>query len=201
MASGVWFGVLGMLDIQHDGTAVAVSAGKQRAVLAVLLARANRVVSFGELADAVWDGAPAAGARSTIRNYIRVLRQGLGPAAGGRIVTREPGYLIRLGEDELDLLRFAGLCEKGGAAVQASAWQRASDALGEALALWRGTPFADIPCQRLHRDEGPAWEQLRLQAIEWRVDADLAILDNLHHPDAAQARARLSRPVQRQQPR
>jgi DNA-binding SARP family transcriptional activator len=162
-----------VLDIQHDSTAVAVSAGKQRAVLAVLLARANRVVSFGELADAVWDGTPAAGARTTIRNYVRVLRRGLGPAAGGRIVTREPGYLIRLGEDELDLLRFAGLCEEGGAAVRASTWQRASDALGEALALWRGTPFADIPCQLLHRDEGPAWEQLRLQAIEWRVDADL----------------------------
>jgi DNA-binding SARP family transcriptional activator/tetratricopeptide (TPR) repeat protein len=173
MASGVWFGVLGMLDIRQDGKAVAVSAGKQRAVLAVLLARANRVVSFGELADAVWDGAPAAGARSTIRNYVKALRQGLGPAAGARILTREPGYLIRLGENELDLLRFAARCEEGGAAVRASAWQQASAALGEALELWRGTPFTDVPCQLLHRDEGPAWEQLRLQAIEWRVDADL----------------------------
>jgi len=78
----VWFGVLGVLDIRHEGAVTAVSAGKQRAVLAVLLARANQVVSFGELADTVWDGAPAAGARSTIRNYVRVLRQGLGPVGG-----------------------------------------------------------------------------------------------------------------------
>lgn len=57
--------------------------------------------------------------------------------------------------------------------MRAGGWQRASDVLGEALDLWRGPPFADIPCQLLHREEVPGWEQLRLQAIEWRVDAGL----------------------------
>jgi DNA-binding Lrp family transcriptional regulator/DNA-binding SARP family transcriptional activator len=169
----MWFGVLGVLVIRHEGTVIGISAAKQRAVLAALLVRANRVVSFGELADTVWDGAPSTGARTTTRNYIKVLRQALGPAAGARIITRDPGYLIQLDDGELDLLRFTRLCQEGGAAVRAGAWRRASDVLREGLQLWRGAPFADIPCPLLHRDEVPGLEQLRLQAIEWRVEADL----------------------------
>jgi DNA-binding SARP family transcriptional activator len=164
--------MLGPLSVRTADEEVAIAAGKQRVVLAALLVRANRVVSFDELASAVWDCAPPASSRVTLRNYVKCLRQILGPTAS-RLVTRDPGYLIRLGPDELDMLRFRALCERGGAAVRQADWERAAAEFAEALALWRGTPLADIPSDQLRLDVVPGLERLRCQATEWRIDADL----------------------------
>src|SRR6266704_650704 len=101
----MWVGVLGPLCVRDGDVTMPVSAAKQRALLAVLLVRANYVVSFDELAETVWEGAPAPGARTAVRNYVRRLRQALGPAVGSRIITHHPGYVFEAGEDELDLLR------------------------------------------------------------------------------------------------
>jgi DNA-binding SARP family transcriptional activator len=131
------------------------------------------VVSFDALAEIAWDGVPPGGARATVRSYVSRLRQRLGCPVGDRIVTRDPGYLIDVGEDECDLLRFTSLCRAGGAAVQAESWAVAARALHDALALWRAEPLLDIQSQLLHRDEVPRLEQLRLQALEWRIEADL----------------------------
>jgi DNA-binding SARP family transcriptional activator len=150
-----------------------VPAGKLRVLLAALLVHANDALSYDALGEALWDGEPPPGARATIRNYVKRLRQVLGPVVGARIVTRDPGYLIELANDELDLLRFTLLCKEGGAAVHTGAWPRASARLGAALALWRGAPLVDVPSEVLQRDEVPRLEQIRLQAAEWRIDADL----------------------------
>ena len=169
----MWLAVLGPLHIGTEDAEIAVPAAKQRAVLAALLVRANQVVSFGELAENVWDGAPPPTARVTLRNYVKCLRRLLGPADGTRIITRDPGYLLRVREDEADLLRFGSLSRQGAEAMQAADWPQAAGILAEALALWRGEPLADIPSDMLRRDAGPRLEQLRLQTLEWRVDADL----------------------------
>ena len=168
-------GVLGPLLIRHEDSAISVPAARQRAVLAVLLVNANRVVSADELADVVWDGAPPPAARVTVRGYIRRLRRLLGPAVCSRIATRSLGYAAEFDPVELDLLRFAELCRDGGAALRAGSWTQSSDALGEALGLWRGTPLSDVPCERLQREDVPRLDRMRLQAAEWRAEAELRL--------------------------
>lgn len=169
------FGLLGPLLV-HDGeTLVRVPKGRQRALLAVLLMRAGTPVPLGALAEVVWEEEPPSGAAVTLRSHVLRLRRVLGPRAGARVVTRYPGYLLQATEDEVDLLRFRSLCRDGAAAMRMDAWSQADELLGEALALWRGTPFADIPCAVLQRDEAPALAELRLQAKEWRIDAGLRL--------------------------
>jgi DNA-binding SARP family transcriptional activator/tetratricopeptide (TPR) repeat protein len=169
----MWLAVLGPLSVRDGDRDIVISAGKQRAVLAALLARANQVVSFGELASAVWEHDPPPTARVTLRNYVKELRRLLGPAAQDRILTRDPGYLARFGEDEVDILRFGALCRRGGALVRAGDWGAAAGVLADALSLWRGDPLADVPSSAAHRDTVTWLEQQRLQALEWRADADL----------------------------
>jgi DNA-binding SARP family transcriptional activator len=169
----MWLGVLGPITIRVEDRRIMIPAAKQRTVLAILLVNANRVVSVDELADSVWDGLPPQTARVTIRGYIRRLRDLLGPVAGARIVTRDPGYISEFRNEELDILQFARLSGDGGRAFHARAWEEASRVLGEALLMWRGTPLSDVPCQRLVSEEVPRLHQMRLQAAEWRAEAEL----------------------------
>lgn len=168
----MWLSVLGPLSVRPADDEVVIRAAKQRAVLAALLVRANQAVSFDELIEVAWDDTPPPSARATLRNYVKSLRQQLGPAAS-RLVTRDPGYLMRLAEDEVDTLRFRALCLRGGTAVRERDWERAAADLSAALSLWRGAPLSDVPSEALRRDVVPPLEQLRLQAVEWRLDADL----------------------------
>ncbi len=167
------FGVLGPLLVQDGEAALSVQGGRLRALLAVLIVHAGQAVRAERLADVVWDGSPPPGAADTLRTHVMRLRRVLGPRAGARLVTRHPGYLLEAAEDEVDLLRFRQLYRDGGAAVRAASWPEAAQVLAEALALWRGPALADVSSQVLHRDEAPRLEQLRLQAQEWRIDADL----------------------------
>jgi tetratricopeptide (TPR) repeat protein/DNA-binding SARP family transcriptional activator len=154
---------------------VGAGAGRQRVLLAALLVRAGEVVPADTLAEVVWDGAPPGAAEVTLRSHVSRLRRVLGPTAGARVVTRYPGYLVQAGDDEVDLLRFRCLTREGGAASRAGEWGRAWEVLGEGLGLWRGEPLADVPSEVLRRDEVPGLEQLRLQAVEWQMDAGLRL--------------------------
>ncbi|HKD96956.1 MAG TPA: BTAD domain-containing putative transcriptional regulator [Micromonosporaceae bacterium] len=170
----VSFGLLGPFTASIEGNPVAVTAGRQRAVLCALLVRAGAVVSFDELAETVWDATPPPGARAALRNYVKQLRQLLG-AAGRRLVTCYPGYRIDIRTDELDVLAFIAGYDEAGTAVRAHDWVHALNVLDKALALWRGPALVDIACSALHRTEVPRLERLRLQAVEWRVDAQLRL--------------------------
>src|SRR5215472_9704394 len=167
------FGLLGPLLVQDGDRDIAVPAARQRVLLAAMLVRAGRVVPAGELAELVWDGLPPPGSATTLRTYVKRLRQVLGPRAGGRVVTRYPGYLVSAAKSEVDLLRFTGLCREGGMALRDSSWAEAAALLCEALGLWRGAAMADVPSSILQRDESLRLEQQRLQAVEWRIDAEL----------------------------
>jgi DNA-binding SARP family transcriptional activator/tetratricopeptide (TPR) repeat protein len=169
----MWFAILGPLLV-HDGeTSVDVAKGRQRALLAALIMHTGGAVSADALVEVAWDGSPPPGADVTLRSHVLRLRRALGPRAGARLVTRHPGYLLQARDDEVDLLRFRGLCRNGGTALREKAWERADRLLGEALSLWRGPPLADILSEQLLREEGPGLEELRLQAEEWRTDAGL----------------------------
>ncbi len=167
------FGILGPLLVDDGESVMKVSAGRQRVLLAALLVHAGQAVRAETLADVVWDGSPPLRAMDTLRTHVMRLRRGLGPRAGARLVTRYPGYLVEAGEDEVDLLRFSRLCRDGGARVRSGSWPEAAQVLTEALALWRGPALADVSSQVLQRDDVPRLDQLRVQAQEWRIEADL----------------------------
>jgi DNA-binding SARP family transcriptional activator len=172
---GVWFGLLGPLQVRCDGADIRVSASRHRVLLAVLLCRPNRVVGLDELAYAMWNGHPPAGAQTTVRSYVMRLRRALG-AAAIRIETASPGYRIALDPSaELDTFLFTARCQAADALARAGDWGATASALDEALALWRGTPLQDVPAETLSRDELPAWLERRSQAVELRLEAAIEL--------------------------
>ena len=117
------FRILGPVEAYEGNRPLLLGPYKQRSVLAVLLIHANEVVSTDELIDALWGESPPEGAANTLHVYISQVRKALDagpPAAGGkRLVTRSPGYLLRVGPDELDLYRFERFVEEGRRALEA----------------------------------------------------------------------------------
>jgi DNA-binding SARP family transcriptional activator/tetratricopeptide (TPR) repeat protein len=169
----IFFGLLGPVTARVNGDEYPVAASRQRVVLAAMLTSPGRPLPAHELAELVWDGSPPAGAAGTLRTYVMRLRRTLGPEAGARIVTRAPGYLIDAAPGEVDTLRFTADCRDGVAALRAGCYAEASALLRQALGLWRGEPLADVPSQRLRDAEVPRLTEQRLQALHWRIDADL----------------------------
>ncbi|MEV0321915.1 BTAD domain-containing putative transcriptional regulator [Streptomyces sp. NPDC050659] len=167
--------LLGPLEVLLDGRPVALRAAKQRALLAALLVDANKVVATDTLIGRLWDDEPPDGARNALQNYVLRLRRTLGAPAGTPIRTRPDGYVIDVREEALDLHRFDALVARARAAAAAKATERASALLGEALALWRGEPFADVPSQRLRLEIAPALDERRLTALELRTEADFRL--------------------------
>jgi DNA-binding SARP family transcriptional activator/Tfp pilus assembly protein PilF len=169
------FGLLGPLVARTSTTDVTLPPGKQRVVLAALLLSGNRVVPVDDLALALWGSAAPPSARATIRNYVRRLRAAFGPADRDRISTRPGGYLIRVAPDELDVSRFEALMSGARAAARASDWEQAAGQAQAALDLWRGEPLADVESATLRLREAPRLTELRLQAVEMRIDAALQL--------------------------
>jgi DNA-binding SARP family transcriptional activator len=167
------FALLGSLSVADEAGERIVAGARQRAVLACLLVRANTPVSCDALIDAAWDGNRLSGSATMVRSVVMRLRKALGPSLATRIIAHPPGYLIRVGERDLDLLRFEALCEDAGAALREGAWAQASGAAGQALALWRGAPLLDVPSDVLRDQVVPRLEQLRLQLLEDRAEAEL----------------------------
>jgi DNA-binding SARP family transcriptional activator/tetratricopeptide (TPR) repeat protein len=169
------FGLLGPLQvIAKDGAEPGlVPAPRLRVLLAVLLWRANQPQAADELAELIWDGTPPAGAPEAVRALVMRLRRRLSPPAAARIVTRSPGYMIEVSGDELDTVQLEALTHQAGEAVGAAQWARAARTATEALRLWRGTPLADIPSRVLHDQWVPHLDQLRTQALDWRIEGSL----------------------------
>ncbi|MDI7789130.1 MULTISPECIES: AfsR/SARP family transcriptional regulator [Streptomyces] len=153
-----------------------MSAPRQRVVMAALLLNANRVISVDRITEYVWDGAPPPSAAATVRTYVMRLRQSLGEHASARILTRAPGYLLELGEHESDLGQFTAHRRRAAELAERGDLEGSSAALAEALALWREEPLADIPSRTLRDVEGRYLQELRLQTMELRFDAELALL-------------------------
>jgi DNA-binding SARP family transcriptional activator/tetratricopeptide (TPR) repeat protein len=130
-------------------------------------------VPVDELADLVWDGAPPGGAREAVRALVMRLRRRLDPEAAVRIVTRAPGYAIEVSVDELDASRFETLTRQADDAIRTDRWADAARAAAGALGLWRSTPLADVPSQLLRDQWVPILEQLQVQALACRIEADL----------------------------
>jgi DNA-binding SARP family transcriptional activator len=163
------FRILGPLEAARDGEPIALSALRLRATLAILLLNSNRVVSVDELADALYAGEPPVTAVNQVQRQISELRKAFGDAAA--IKTRPPGYLLKLSPGQLDLDRFERLTTEGASAEPA----RATELLTEALSLWRGAPLADLGYESFAQAAVGRLGELRLDALERRIEADLAL--------------------------
>jgi DNA-binding SARP family transcriptional activator/tetratricopeptide (TPR) repeat protein len=175
MTQKLEFCLLGPVVVRCGGVVLPVPRGRQRAVLAVLLLNAGRVVSVGEIAEALWGPAPMPSASATVRNYVKRLRRVLGDADQARIVTRAPGYVIRVDPGELDVAGFEVLLEAARNAARGGSWEAAADQARAALAVWRGEPLADVKSEALTLREVPRLAELRVQAAELRIDAELRL--------------------------
>src|SRR5438876_10429387 len=137
------FRILGPLEVSADEGTLDPGTRKRRALLALLLLDANRVVSAERLIGALWDDEPPSSARKALQVYVSQLRKVVGK---DRLVTQHPGYLMRVKPDELDLERFERLRSEGE--------------LDAALALWRGPPLSDVAEDRFAQGERARLEEL-----------------------------------------
>jgi DNA-binding SARP family transcriptional activator/tetratricopeptide (TPR) repeat protein len=169
------FCLLGPLAVSCGDTVIPVPAGKQRAVLAALLLRANRVVTVADLAETLWGTAPPPSARVTVQNYVVRLRRALGAEGHSRIGTQPRGYVINVAADELDLTQFEVLLGEARQAARDGSWDTAAAQARAALALWRGEPLADVESELLAVQEVPRLADLRMIALLTRIEADLQL--------------------------
>jgi predicted ATPase/class 3 adenylate cyclase len=176
----VEFAVLGPLEATRGGTPIALGAGRQRALLALLLIHANEVVPSERLIDGLWGQDPPAGAAHSLQVYVSGLRKALEPerapgAPAQVVVTRTPGYLVRVDDRALDRLRFERLVGEGRQALREDDPMAAARRLGEALGLWRGPALVDFAYEAFAQAEAARLEELRVSALEDKIDADLAL--------------------------
>ena len=161
------FRLLGPLEVVEHDRSLALGGARQRALLAALLLHANEVVSIDRLIDALWAQSPPPTAAKAVQVYVSRLRKEFGE---GRLVTRAPGYVLRVERSELDLGRFEQLLSEARGADPATAPQK----LRRALALWRGPALSDLAYEPFLQTEIARLEELRRAALDQRIDADLA---------------------------
>src|ERR671931_556291 len=166
------FGLLGPLSVSREGTELTLGGPKQRALLAILLLDANQAVSADRLIDALWGDHPPDTAKNTLQVYVSQLRKLL---PEGSLETVAPGYRLAVDPHALDLSRFEELAQQGRAALGIGDAATAAQALGAALALWRGPALADLALEEFAQAEAARLEELRLGVLEDRIEADLAL--------------------------
>jgi DNA-binding SARP family transcriptional activator len=160
------FRLLGPLEVSDETGELLLGGHKQRAVLALLLLDANRVVSTDRLIDALWGESPPRTAPTSLQNFVSQLRKTLGTET---VETRAPGYVLRATAEQVDLARFQRMVEN---ARSDDPIRRAAD-LREALSLWRGHPLADFRFDPWAETEISRLDEVRLAAVEERIAADL----------------------------
>jgi DNA-binding SARP family transcriptional activator len=168
----VEFRLLGPVEALVGGRPVALPAAKPRALLAVLLLDRNRVVSVGRLIDDLWGEEPPETATKALQGYVSQLRKEIG---ADRLLTKPPGYSLRVEDGELDLDRFELLVREGRELHGAGDSKAAAKRFAEALELWRGPPFAEFRAEPFARDAGARLEDAKLAALEERIEADLEL--------------------------
>ena len=165
------FRVLGPLEVRRAGAVLPLGGARVRALLAVLLIDVGRVVSADALIEAIWSSGAPGDARHALEATVTRLRRILG--VDGTVQNRAPGYLLAVDPQALDSVRFRRLLAEAADLVEADA-RRAAVRVDDALALWRGEPFADFAFDAFARDEIAELVELRLRAEELRIDAGLA---------------------------
>jgi class 3 adenylate cyclase len=161
--------VLGSLEVVDGrGRRLPLGGARQQSVLASLILKAGRTVPLQRLVEELWETPPKT-AEKTVQVYVSRLRRQLN---AGAIESRRGGYALVLDGDHLDLAQFEQIADEGRKALRAGDCERAARLLRDALALWRGPALSGLSSQTLER-EAERLEELRLQALEDRLEADL----------------------------
>ncbi|MEV0172621.1 BTAD domain-containing putative transcriptional regulator [Streptomyces sp. NPDC050803] len=177
------FGLLGPTVLYGpDGADAAEGVGirpigspKVRVLLAALLLESGRVVSVDSLKDALWGGAPPTSAQASLHNHVTRLRRLLDDPERLRAVS--PGYQLRVDEGELDLHVFDGHVAAARAAHADRDWRRTVRECESGLGLWRGAPLSGLPSELGGYALVQRLQEARLLLLEWRYDAELAVVD------------------------
>jgi class 3 adenylate cyclase/DNA-binding SARP family transcriptional activator len=165
--------LLGPLEfVGDDGQPIALPAGKPRALLGLLGLETGHVVSLDRIVDILWSGRPPTTAPKVVQSYVSRLRKLL---PTGVLVTRRPGYLLRLDHGQFDLARFERLRDEAAVESGRGRHRVAVARFGEALALWRGPPLADVADELDLGAELARLDELRMVTWEERFDSELAL--------------------------
>jgi DNA-binding SARP family transcriptional activator len=166
------FGILGPLEVWDEGAAVSLAGRKPRALLAVLLLHANEVVPADRLIDELWGEDSPEHAADALRVNVSRLRKAIPQEV---LTTKSPGYVVSVDPEALDLHRFERLVDEGRSLLARGLAADASQRLREALSLWRGPALADFAYENFAQMAITRLEELRLAAVELRIDADLVL--------------------------
>jgi predicted ATPase/DNA-binding SARP family transcriptional activator len=172
------FRILGPLEVAEGGRPLQVGGTRERALLAILLIHAGEVVSADRLIEELWGsdlpGNPANALQVVVSRVRKVLEDSAGPS---RLVTRKPGYVLEVRQEELDAGRFRRLVQEARQqeAGQAAPAERGLALLEEALGLWRGPALAEFALEGFAREEIARLEEERFRAVEMKVEAELAL--------------------------
>jgi DNA-binding SARP family transcriptional activator len=176
----VQFRILGPLEVWDGQRLVELGRPRQRALLAVLLVHANQVVALDRLIEELWGEQPPPQATASLQAYVSNLRRALEPGRPARtpprvLVTQPPGYRLVVPPGDLDAARFVALAEQGRRLLEAGRPGAAARTLREALGLWRGEALAEVADEPFAQAERQRLQELRLVALENRLDAELAL--------------------------
>jgi DNA-binding SARP family transcriptional activator len=164
------FRILGPLEVLEANRPLPVGGASQASLLVLLLLRANEVVPADRLIDELWPGAAPGSGAAALQARVSRLRKALGANAPA-LETSGPGYVMRLAPEQVDLHRFERLVDEASSADTATA----ADKLRAALALWRGPALADFAYTSFAQAAIRRLEEMRLLALERRIDADLEL--------------------------
>ncbi|HXV58710.1 MAG TPA: BTAD domain-containing putative transcriptional regulator [Gaiellaceae bacterium] len=168
--------MLGPVEARLDGAPLALGGPKLRALLALLALRAGEAVPRETLVDGVWGATPPSTINAVLNVYLSRIRKLLRSAgADAELVTRPHGYLLRIERERIDAVRFELLAREAQGALAAGDAPRAAAGLRDALSLWRGPPLADVADAPFAALELPRLGELRLAALEDRIEADLRL--------------------------
>jgi DNA-binding SARP family transcriptional activator len=168
------FRILGTLEVFDGSGWTGLGAAKSRTLLAALLVNPGGVVSLDQLSAELWREAPPKTAPNQVYGYVMRLRRLLGDPDGRLLVRRAPGYQLAIAADEVDAGRFVSFVESGRAALEAGQPAEAAGHFSAALALWRGPALVDVPVTPLMEASAARLEEMRMAAVEARIEADLA---------------------------
>ncbi|EEP72980.1 hypothetical protein MCAG_03307 [Micromonospora sp. ATCC 39149] len=178
---GLRFGILGALEVFRDGEPCAPTAPLQRALLTLLLLHANEPLPVSRIVDGLWDNRPPRSAVAALQMYVSAVRRILTPNWAGSgpgrqhpiLLTRPFGYVIRVGNDQLDVHRFRSLAAEGRRQLSEGRCAEGGELFRRALAVWRGPALFDVGRSDAIGRHAVRLETERLALLQERIGVDL----------------------------
>ncbi|MEU1513071.1 AfsR/SARP family transcriptional regulator [Streptomyces sp. NPDC005811] len=182
-------GLLGSFTAAVGGTSIVPSAAKQRRLLALLAVGAGREMSMAAIAEELWEGRPPAGPSAAVQTYVKQLRQRIATAVSRvtphvdpkEILSRgHSGYRLGMPDVRLDAEEFERLVRQAEQAIGRGEDERGALLLSDGLALWRGQALSDVRASGALRAEALRLDEVRLAAVQSRIDAELRLGRHVH---------------------